>query len=60
MVSLLMDTGVDVAFLFDLESMGKPADSVSDIPFEIRLYVYDAMNHEDVVQMLSECPPYRK
>lgn len=51
MVSLLMDTGVDVAFLFDLESMGKPVDSVSDIPFEIRLYVYDAMNHEDVVQM---------
>ena len=53
MVSLLMDTGVDVAFLFGLESMDRPEDSVSDVPFEIRLYVYDAMNQKDTVQMYS-------
>lgn len=53
MVSLLMDTGVDVAFLFDLKSMDRPEDSVPDIPFEVDLYVYDAMNLNDTVQMFS-------
>lgn len=53
MVSLLMDTGVDVAFLFDLKSIGKPEDSVSEIPFEISLYVYDAMNQKDTVRIFK-------
>lgn len=50
MFNLLMDTGVDVAFLFKLQSVEKPEDSVSNIPFGIGLYVYDGMNKSDSVQ----------
>ena len=52
MVNLLMDTGVDLAFLFDVEydSVG---DSVSDVPFELKLYVYDGMDSRDTVRMFK-------
>ncbi len=44
MVNLLVDTGADVAFLFDVDTQ----DSGS---FEMQLYTYDAMNQADTVQV---------
>ncbi len=43
MVNLVVDTGVDVAFLFDAVS--------EDYDFEMRLYVYDSMDEADTVRV---------
>ena len=53
MVNLVVETGADVAFLFDVESMGEAESVLDDGPFEIRLYVYDAMDQRDTVQMFK-------
>ena len=53
MVNLVVETGADVAFLFDVESMGEAESVLDDVPFEIRLYVYDAMDQRDTVQMFK-------
>ncbi len=53
LISLLMDTGSDVVFLFDKIDYGqlKSSDSGYVMPFTVSLRCYDAMNQDD--KMLS-------
>ena len=51
MVSLLMQTGSDLVFLFDKLNI---TDNLSGaIPLKVSLYCYDAMNKDDVVQAFT-------
>ncbi len=46
MLDLIMETGTDIAFLFDVASSGSSAT-----PSELRLYAYDSMDRADTVKV---------
>ena len=51
LVNLVLDSGKDVVFLFDVPEVGSPAVGESNvvIPFTTKVYVYDSMNKDDKV-----------
>lgn len=51
LISLLIETGTDVVFLFDRVDFGKlnTSSTSMSIPFEVSLSCYDAMNQDDKV-----------
>ncbi len=50
MINLLIETGADVAFLFDA-GVVDPASEAGKKTFKIKLYAYDAMNPADTVNI---------
>lgn len=51
MVSLLMDTGADLVFLFDRIDI--PGNRSGAVPLKVTLHCYDGMNKEDKVQSFT-------